>query len=564
MPWELETRDGIVIRNIPDDVKADDPRLKERVTQLRSSRTSEPVSRGASGSWGTPGASGAWDANTPQARAERGVSGIVRGLRDPVDAIYQAAAHAGLTSTPAAEVDQAIAEREAQYQTQRAALGGEGFDALRTTGNVVATLPLAAIPGGGAGLLARTAAGAATGAVASALQPVAEGDFWTEKGKQAGLGAAFGGAAAPVAGAISRVIRPNTPPEVQLLMREGVTPTPGQIAGGFVHRAEDKLRSLPIVGDAITAAQRSGVEDLNRALYGRALAPIGGTVPREVGRGGVAQVKQQLSQAYNNLLPRLSFKADPQWTQELATARQMASAGLPPAQAQRFEQVLQNSVLGKMTPQGNASGETVKAIESELGRLSSGYRKDPSIDNRMLGDALQEVQAMIRRGLARGNPQHADELARINEGYAVYARIRDAASRQGSAEGVMTPGQLSAAVRAGDKSVGKGAYATGQAPLQDLSDAARTVLGPSYPDSGTAGRLMLGLGAGGGAAMIEPSLLTGAAAASLPYLPIARNVVAALFTNRGSGQTAATLADAIRRGLPPAVALGAPPVVYGQ
>lgn len=46
MPYSIETKDGIVINNIPDNIKPDDPSLKERVAQIRASSgmaTQEPA-----------------------------------------------------------------------------------------------------------------------------------------------------------------------------------------------------------------------------------------------------------------------------------------------------------------------------------------------------------------------------------------------------------------------------------------------------------------------------------------------------------------------------------------
>jgi hypothetical protein len=233
---------------------------------------------------------------------------------------------------------------------------------------------------------------------------------------------------------------------------------------------------------------------------------------------------------------------------------------LPPAQAQRFEQILQNGVIGKFTPQGNASGETIKAVESDLGRLARAYGKDPSVDARLLGDALQETQAIIRRTLERANPRHAKELADINQGYSVYARIRDAASRQGSEQGIFTPAQLAATVRAGDSSVGKGAYARGAASMQDLSDAGKAVLGSKYPDSGTTGRLLVGAGAGG-LGYVEPSIPLALGAASLPYLPIIKRLFAQALTERPQAATA--LAQRIREIVPSLGSSGAPALHQG-
>lgn len=445
----------------------------------------------------------------------------------------------GMTPATPAQIDTGIREREEAYRPP------EGFDWARLGGNLATTIPLAGKVPVGNTLKARAALGGASGAGFGALQPVVENqeNFGTEKLKQAGIGATVGAAAAPILGGLARMVQPQTRPEAAALMREGVTPTPGQILGGPFQAAESKLESLPILGDAITSARRAGIDDLNRAAMGRAMNPIGQQAPKEVGREGVAKVSAALSDAYNNLLPKLSFRADQQFAAEFNNVRAMA-ASLPQAEADQFERILQTQVIGKLTPQGNASGETIKQVESELGRLVRGYKGDPSFDKRQIGAALEEIQTSIRTTLQRTNPQHADELAKINEGYSNFVRIRDAASRQGSAEGVFTPAQLSAAVRAQDRSAGKGNFARGTAQMQDLSDPAKSVLGQSYPNSGTAGRLFLSGGALG-AGFLEPTIPIGLGLASLPYLPGGRQAAAALLTSRPA--MARPLAGALRR-----------------
>src|ERR1041385_1897897 len=47
MPYSITTKDGITINNIPDDVKPDDPALKQRVTEARASRDSGSSSQTA-------------------------------------------------------------------------------------------------------------------------------------------------------------------------------------------------------------------------------------------------------------------------------------------------------------------------------------------------------------------------------------------------------------------------------------------------------------------------------------------------------------------------------------
>ncbi len=83
--------------------------------------------------------------------------------------------------------------------------------------------------------------------------------------------------------------------------------------------------------------------------------------------------------------------------------------------------------------------------------------------------------------------------------------------------------------------------------MQDLGDMGVNVMGNKVADSGTAGRLMMG-GAAGGAAFVEPSLLIGAGAASLPYTKSGQKIAQALLTKRPTGAKAT--ADALRKALP--------------
>lgn len=401
-------------------------------------------------------------------------------------------------------------------------------------GNIGTMAGTALIPG------ANTVSGSAVvGSVLGGLSPVATGESRLDNTVMGGVGGAAGGA---IAKGLSRVISPNTAPEVKALMNEGVTPTIGQTLGGFANAVENKLTSVPLVGDAINAGRRRATEQFNQAAYNRALSPIGQKASGKVGRQGVENVSDALSAAYEDLLPRLTFKADQTFTNELNAVRSMA-ATLPDTQAKRFEKLLTTQLLDRMTPAGTMSGETLKAAESQLGKFSRGYSKDQSFDNQQLADALKEVQAIVRGAVTRSNPDGAAELAAINKGYANYDRIRRAASMQGADNGVFSPRQLSSAVRSQDSTVAKGAYAKGNALMQDLTDAGRTVLGNSVPDSGTAGRLLMsgglgGLGtyiAGGTIPALGPTgwgILGMSAAGSLPYTAMGQKIIAGLLAKR--------------------------------
>lgn len=335
-----------------------------------------------------------------------------------------------------------------------------------------------------------------------------------------GAGASAGG------NLLAKALKPNISPEVQLLRNEGVTPTLGEIMGGRFKMAEDKATSIPLLGDVIASGQRRAVEDLNRAALARAVNPIGQKVSG-IGREGLDDVYRALGDEYDKILSGVVVRADQQFGGDLVKIRQMAQS-LPAPQRDQFDRILQQKVLEKIGPNGVFDGETMKVVESELGRLASGYRGSPDFDVRQMSDALSSVQSSLRDLVGRTNPQVADRVKEINQGYAQFARLRDASSRMGSPDGVFSPAQLAAAVKNQDKSLAHGSYARGVAPMQDLSDAAMKVLGPKYPDSGTTGRLMFGGGALAGGAMIEPTTATIAAASTVPYLPLAQRLAAAI------------------------------------
>lgn len=522
-------------------------------------------------SGGKTGAASKGPATPEQQEMSSAASRFGQGLRDPIDAGAQLltkilpegvvragnvvnnfiADKTGLVGRlPEGGVDQQIREREQAYQQARQATGNEGVDWARLGGNVLspANLAVASKIPQGVSTMGRIASGVAAGGAFGALStPVASGepeDFWKEKAKNTALSAGLGG----VFPAGAALISPNVRPDVARLIKEGITPTPGQILGGRMQVAEDKLTSIPILGDAITSSRKKGLDEFNRAALSRALKPIGEKVD-DIGRLGIEGVREKLGKAYDDLLPNLTFKADPKFSADLTNIRTMANS-LPPQQSQQFEKVLREQVIGKMTRQGLMSGERLKEVESQLGRLAKGYAGDANFDNRQLGDAIGEIQRVIRQTLVRSNPQQAKRLSDINTGYANYARLRDAASRQGALEGEFTPAQLAAAVRSGDKSVGKRAYSEGKALMQDLTDAGKNVLMQKYPDSGTIGRALLPLsllGAGGGASYITDNPIPLAAAAMLtgPYLPGGRQAAAALLAKRP--QSAAQAAQAIRQ-----------------
>jgi len=529
----------------------------------------------------------AGDAPTQSAQPLSRTDKYLQGVRDPIDAGAQILVHAlpsgvvnagnkvnnwladktGLVGRlPEGGIDQQITDREKTYQAGRSAAGESGFDAYRALGNVVNPTNVALGYGAGAmapaSIMGRMGMGSATGAIGGALTPVTEGNFADEKSKQLGIGGGIGAALPIVGAAAGRVISPNLSKSVKTLMQNKITPTMGQILGGGWQKFEDKLMSVPLLGDAITSARGKSLDEFNRAAYAKALAPINGTVPSEVGRDAVASVRNQISDKYDSLLPSLTFKADPQFTQELQQLRGMAQ-NLAPQEAKKFETLLSEH-LSKVSPNGGMAGETFKIVESALNKDAKRFSSSFDPYQQELGDALSQTLQTFRSGLQRSNPEYAKELGDINKAYANYARLRDAASRQGSLDGKITPSQLGAAVRNQDKTVGKRSYSEGSALMQDLSDSGKQSLNSQYPDSGTTGRLLAGLltgGAAAGAATFSPVAVGAAGLTTLPYLPGGRQAMAALLARRP--ELAKPVAEAVRK-YAPAVTSGVVPAIGNE
>lgn len=395
----------------------------------------------------------------------------------------------------------------------------------------------------------------ALGGSIGATQPAMD---WKERGINTGVGALAGGAGQSLINGVARVASPKTSPEIQKLMAEGVTPTPGQILGGSFKRAEDGLTSLPIVGDAIKGGQRRAAGDVNTAAMNRALSPVGETIPKGLtGREAVEYVGSRLGGKYDALLPKLSTQADAPFTNELSSLQTLVQNGnMGEAEAAQFGKILQNQVLGKFQGQGAVTGETIKQMDGELGRLSGNYLRDPSADKRQLGEAIGELQGSLRDLMTRSNPQYAKELKEINTGYANFKRIQRAAAGVGAEDGIFSPAQLQSAVKAMDRSKDKGAFAKGSALMQDLSEPAKKALGGSVPDSGTPYRMATTMGATGGAgALLGMPAALGMLTAPIAYSKAGQSALATILARRPNG--ANRLADLIRLGGPGAAGGGA-------
>lgn len=449
---------------------------------------------------------------------------------------------------PAGGVQQQTAEREAALKT-------DGIDWVRLGGNVLspANAALASRLPAATTTAARIAGGAGAGAVAGGLMPNAGSS--EDRLTQMGAGAAGGALVPALTAGVGRLISPaaSTNPQLAALRAEGIRPTVGQALGGFANKAEEKAISLPFVGDAIAGARQRAAGDLNRAVADRALAPLGIKTPAGIdGRDLVGHVQGKLSGAYNALLPKLTVQADQTFAQEVQSLRGMVANGsIDPNAAKAFQRILQNDVLGKFKGQNALTGETMKAVESDLGQKIAQFGGSTDADARLVADALREVQSSLRSLVQRNNPAHAAELKAINSGWANFKRLERAAGYVGAEDGAFNAAQLQSAVKALDRSKDRGKFARGEAFMQDLSDPAKSILGSKVPNSGTADRLMNAGALGSG--LLNPAIPLGLLAGAGAYsAPVQRALLGLVSTRPQAAQSIAGLLNRTAPVLSPA------------
>lgn len=457
---------------------------------------------------------------------------------------------------PEGGLNEQIRQNETGYQNSRAAAGESGFDGMRLAGNVAspANLIVASKAMKAASLPGKVLAGGTAGAAQSAMMPVTEGgDYWGEKGQQVGTGAAVGGAL-PVVG---RMIPKRTEAAKELL-RSGVKVPFLQQFGQGAGRFEDKLVSVPLLGDAVRSSRVAAQGQFNRATWDQVLKPIGAKLPKAVTNGNqmAASAQRTISNAYDDLLPKLSFKTDQQFSAEVTRLRQMASS-LPAEQKDQFERILKTELFDRMTPAGLMSGESLKRAESRLGAKMRTAMRSQNVWDGDLADALHETQSALRTTLERQNPQHAKALQAINKAQAMAYRPERATSMLGAKNGDFSPAQLLSAVKAKDVSKNSRAFSHGNALMQDWAQKADNTLSSQIPNSGTADRLLLGGGALGGLSMVPTWGQVLAGTATLPYLPMGGRAL-----GRGIANTLDETANTLTKRAPYAT-LPINPAVYG-
>lgn len=357
------------------------------------------------------------------------------------------------------------------------------------------------------GVAGSAAEGAAYGAAYGA--GTAEGGLReraTGAAKGAGYGLAGGAGGRLVGNAAGRVLRgKKVSPEVQKLADEGIVMTPGQRGGRIAKGYEEGLLgSIPFVKAIPQAAKARGIEQLNVAAYNRALAPIGQKLPMNTkpGHEAVAALGDTVFTAYDDAASRLNLALDNNIAATVGRIKQNAPASVGASSGQ-LNSIIDNALAPLR--QGAASGTRVRDILQDLRGEASSFRTSPVANERRIGDELWKLHDEMEAALVRQNP--ADALKDFKAARAsvnLYKRVEAAAAK--AKGGIFSPQQLRTAVTKRGYGTTQGKVARGQAPMQDLADAASQVLPATIPNSGTPERLLAVGGAGGLGALVDPTM----------------------------------------------------------
>jgi hypothetical protein len=428
---------------------------------------------------------------TGTAPVQMGAGGkFLTGLEDLDVGEKQLAAHAGgrlglRTPEQVAQADTQVREREQQIQ----ASGGRGVPGA--IGQMTAAAPIgmagAAIGGPliGGGLVAGMLTGAFTPTVTNK-----DTSFSQQKTEDVVWGGALGTGAYAGLKFLGAAMGPTLDAARTWMIQHGVQLTPGQVFGAVAREAEEAFKSHPVLRSFISGAEGRGITGFNNAIFNQTMEPLQGipgvqarVPPTASSQQGFKLTKAAFDSAYDKTLTGMRVTPDYDFGQDISDIRFEAQDRLSPKAFQGFLRDLTD----RLTPL--FSGRTqVKEGTRALDALAAKYRRIPDKDSQFIADYFADAKASLTRAIARQNPQKAEQLRKVDAGYAMFVRAREAAVRAVRRGGQFSPGDLNAAISSVEKrggAAGRNRLASGDALLQLYADYGQQVLPPKMPDSGS-------------------------------------------------------------------------------
>ena len=313
----------------------------------------------------------------------------------------------------------------------------------------------------------------------------AEGNV-PERLPEAAIGTVAGGLLRGAGEYLPRVTEP-----ARKLIAEKIEPTVGQAFGPLIKKAEERLGSVPILGDVIRGGQKEVIESFDNRMIEKALEPIGFKVP--AGKTGVEAMEaaeEALADSYRKAIPKAGLP-DARPLQTKINEIVQDNTDLEQGVFKQLREKLNKSIASSLFDTDyKMTGEAVKKADSFLGREAAAFMKTGDPDKQQMARALYKFQNELRNLLINQNPS-AKGLVQAREAFKGILPIRKAATSSAKDVGTFTPAQLLGGMKQVDKSSGRTRFATGQMPEQKFAMTAQEVLGKSVPESQSIGAAML-------------------------------------------------------------------------
>ena len=353
-----------------------------------------------------------------------------------------------------------------------------------------------------------------------------------KSGALAGVGEGVGNVLVRSLGRLTGGVK-NVTPEAQRMIDEGIYPTLGGLKGGLTKSIEDKLTSLPFIGNGIDMGRRGAINEMNLAALRRGGIPEDAV--NQIGFEGQEQLANYFNKQFGDALEGVRFDLSDPRIQEAVTRlaqEKYAGKGSIDAVNDFFANARAMRNIPEPTPPGTSvvtninpniptyvSGKDFHKILQDLRTRSTTLRRGAATADQDTGQILRgmydEIQKLARaQGASDKGALDAFDLAR--QQYAATAPAMRAGGMQrvaGQQEGVFTPRQYANANIANMNAMGQKAQVRqGKGFNQEFGSDAVKTLGNDYPDSGSVGRALTGLTLGGGLQYVLP----GAPAAAIP------------------------------------------------
>lgn len=459
--------------------------------------------------------------------AERGLDEAAMGVKQLVNGL-----------TPEEEADLAI-----RRQTEKEI---PGTLASRVGADIAMSLPLARAAQAVAAIprLASRATPYVTAALAGAgmgaVQPVIGNE---SRGENAAIGAGFGAAGQAAGNVIGRGIEGfvRTNPNVAALPRAirdrltlGQTADRDSLSGAVASSTEEKLQSVPLIGNIIRNARQGAIDNWRNDLVNRS-APRGFTPQGANTWERLDSAGQEYRNRYVAALRGHQVPPSRLFESQVASLTNNPRSGLTnQQQAEARDLVMRyyNSMFHGNSPatgpagtspiiQGAQRGTPVsidannaKGFEAFLTKQAMQYRKSNAPGASDMANLFEDLERAWSVSYRRALPSSArTNIRELDRTYAPFKTVERAAAYTGNDFGDFTPQQLVQAVR---QRTPQARFSRGGGVLQQEAAAARDTLIDRVPNSGTADRALT-VGAIGGA-VLEPTVAAATLGLAVPAM----------------------------------------------